>query len=220
MPQPSTPISNTLPTSFAAAIPVPTTPAPDPTARRIIPTSPDTSSPWPEDSALNGWSARMFLRQLLVTSEPVWSTSDTDALLSGSNPHHLRASFASGIMLSDVILPPGSASGSCFRSARMAQGLIRRALARGLSLRLLLRTERDTIPVIVIFGSRRQDYASWTIRSGKPLPDSLKDGLLGYLRQCAPICTGTLPCQESRGGLGSTWSGSIRQKGQGDLVLL
>lgn len=68
----------------------------------------------------------------------------------------------------------------------MVQALIRRALARGRSFRLLLRTAHDTIPVIVTFGKKDEDYASWTATSAKPLPDSLLAGLLDYLKQHAP----------------------------------
>lgn len=74
----------------------------------------------------------------------------------------------------------------------MVQGVIRRALARGRSFRLLLRTERDTIPVIVTFG-KNGGCESWTVTSAKPLPDSLRDGLLDYLKRHAPECAGTRP---------------------------
>jgi len=63
-------------------------------------------------------------------------------------------------------------------------------MARGRSLRLLLRTEHDTIPVIVIFGTA-SDCASWTLKSAKPLRDSQRDGLLAFLRQHAPASSET-----------------------------
>ena len=162
-------------------------------ATQGIPTSPDTSLPWSEDCALDGWSARMFLHQLLATSRSHWTPSDTTQLLSGSKARVLRANLGSGISLSGIIVT--ECSEECFRTSRMVQGLIRRALARGRSLRLLLRTERDTIPAIVIFGSRNADYASWTLKSAKPLPDFLRDGLLDFLRQHAP---GSMETPQSR----------------------
>jgi hypothetical protein len=78
----------------------------------------------------------------------------------------------------------------------MVQGLIRRALARGRSLRLLLRTEHDTIPVIVTFGSLKKDCEFWTLKSEKVLPDSLRDGLLDFLKQHAPACMATRPSRK------------------------
>lgn len=167
---------------------------PAPAATEIVkaPTSPDISLPWLEDFSLNGWSARMFLHQLLTTSQPAWSISDTEQLLFESTPLKLRANLGSGISLSAVVGPIANTFDPCFRTAQMVQGLIRRALARGRSLRLLLLIEQDTIPVIVTFGSRNSDYASWRLKSEKDLPDFLADGLLDFLKQHAPSSTGTL----------------------------
>ncbi len=160
-----------------------------PMGQRRIPTLPDTSSPWSDDCAHNGWSARMFLHQLLQISTPHLMPSDTERLLSDWMPWALHVNPGSGTMLSDVILPLGQSSRVCFRTAKMVRGLIRRALARGRSLRVLLRTEHDTIPVIVTFGSHNKACEFWTIQSGKPLPASLRDGLLEFLMQHVPECT-------------------------------
>lgn len=155
--------------------------------RRVIPTSPDTSLPWSEDFALGGWSARMFLHQLLTTSRLAWRPLDTERLLSESTPLRLRANPGKGISLSAVIRPPRQTSMEpSFRTAKMVQGLIRRALARGKSLRLLLAIGPDTIPVIVIFGPNPTDFASWRVRSESDLPDYLKTGLLDFLQRNAP----------------------------------
>jgi len=162
------------------------------TEKARAPICPDTSLPWSDDFALNGWSARMFLHQLLSISQPVWKHSDTERLLSESTVPHLRANLGSEISLSDVIRSPaGNSQEPSFRTAKMVQGLIRRALARGRSLRLLLRTERDTTPVIVTFGTNAMDYASWSLKSASALPDSLKDGLLDFLWRHAPKCAVT-----------------------------
>lgn len=178
--------------SLSAAIHAPGIAEPEATETATAPTCPDTSLPWSEDFALDGWSARMFLHQLLATSRPAWKPSDTDAWLSASTPLRLRASLGSGISLSAVIRSPHENSREpSFRTAKMVQGLIRRALARGRSLRLLLRTEQDTIPVIVMFGPPGTGCESWSLRSASDLPDCLKDGLLDFLRRHAPACAAT-----------------------------
>lgn len=99
------------------------------TATQGTPICPDTSLPWSDDYALGGWSARMFLHQLLATSRSPWTPSDTTWLLSASKARVLRANLGSGISLSGIIRT--ECSGVCFRTSRMVQGLIRRALARG-----------------------------------------------------------------------------------------
>ena len=178
-------------TSSAAATHAQSTPAPAATETATTPTSPDTSLPWSDDFALDGWSARMFLHQQLRTSTPHWRTSDTEQLLSDWTPQRLRGKAASATSLSDAIKKPGKASAESFRTSQMVRGLIRRALARGRSLRLLLRTEHDTIPAIVIFGKKVQDSGFWTVESGKRLPDYLGSGLLDFLTRHAPGCAET-----------------------------
>jgi len=184
-------LPKSAPISSAEAILVRRTATPAQMEIPNIPTCPATSSPWSQDAALGGWSARMFLHQVSSTSKPLWTTSDTERLLSASSPRHLRASFGRGITLSGVIKPPRKASATCFRTPRMVEGLIRRALARGRSLRLLLRTGRDTIPVIVTFGNKGTGYESWTLKSARPLRASQRDGLLAFLKRHAPECSGT-----------------------------
>lgn len=172
-------------TLFVGETHAPSTPEPGVTEKAKAPISPDTSLPWLEDYDLGGWSAKMFLHQLLITSMQPWHTSDTEQLLSEWTPLRLRANLGSEISLSDVIKKPGKALEASFRTSKMVQGLIRRSLARGRSLRLLLRTEQDTIPVIVTF-TNSEDYESWTVTSGKDLLDSQKNSLLDFLRQHAP----------------------------------
>lgn len=145
-----------------------------------IPTCPDTSLLLSDDAGLNGWSAKMFLHQMMLLSYPVWSCLDTEQLLSELMPIRLRVNVGKGILLSDVIKLPENVSQECYRTQKMVQGLIRRALARGRSFRLLLRTEQDTIPVIVTFTTAI--YESWTVTSEQPLPDSLKNGLMDTLK--------------------------------------
>ncbi|MEW8178600.1 MAG: hypothetical protein AB2754_16080 [Candidatus Thiodiazotropha endolucinida] len=45
--------------------------------------------------------------------------------------------------------------------------------------------------MIVTFGKTEGDYESWTVKSEKPLPDFLRDGLLGYLKRHAPLSAET-----------------------------
>ena len=180
-------------TSFAVGIPVPAIPEHDPSGAASTPTCPDISLPWSADSALAGWSARMYLHQLLSTSTQRWQPSDTEQLLSGWTPQKLRGNPGSATSLSDAIKTPGSACDNSFRTAKMVRGLVRRALARGRSLRVLLRTAHDTIPVIVTF-TNTHDSASWTAKSARPLLASLVDGLLDTLRQHAPECAETPSC--------------------------
>ena len=165
---------------------------PGQTATVIIPTCPDTSLPWPEDFALGGWSARMFLHQLLSGSNARWHTSDTERVLSDWTPARSQANPGSGRSLSAIIKSPKRLCEQSFRTDRMVRGLIRRCLERGRSLRLLLHTELATIPVIVIFGTNPLDYESWTVKSENPLPDSLVGGLLDFLRQHVPACSENL----------------------------
>ena len=166
-----------------------------------IPTCPDTSLPWSDDYDLGGWSARMFLHQLFRISTPHWKPSDTERLLSDSTPPRLRGKVGSGISLSDVLEPPDTThSEACFRDTDMVRVLIRRALARGRSLRLLLVTERGTTPVIVTFGRKGAPCDCWSAMSEPDLPDSLKTGLLDYLQQHRPDCTETPSSPKSPNG--------------------
>lgn len=187
-------------TLFAEVIPAPHIPERGQYGEQNMPISPDTSLPWSDDYAHDGWSARMFLHQLLSTSMQHWQPLDTERLLSEWTPRRLRANLARETSLSDAIKPPGQTLPTSFRTPKMVRGLIRRALARGRSLRLLLRTEHDTIPVIVTF-TKADDYGSWTATSAKALPASLRDGLLDFLRQHAPECVVTPLSRKSQSGL-------------------
>lgn len=177
--------------SWLLEIPVPNIPEPEATEPQNIPTCPVTVSAWSDDAALNGWSARMFLHQLLTTSRPHWNVLDSERLLSAWTPFHIRDRAVNEISLSAVIKPAGKASEKSFMTSRTVEGIIRRAWARGRSFRLLLRIEQDTIPMIVTFGTRQNKSSEyWTVKSGKPLPDSLKAGLLDHLKRHMPQDTG------------------------------
>ncbi len=145
------------------------------------PTFPVISLPWSEDCGPGGWSAKMFLHQMMSTLRPHWTCSDTERLLCARMPIRLQVKTGSGISLSEVLKKPGKASPKAYTLPTTLIGLLRRATARGKSFRVLLRTEQDTIPAIVMFGT--DDCESWTLKSASPLLDSLKDGLMDYLRQ-------------------------------------
>ena len=158
---------------------------PEATAPAIIPTSPATSLPWSEDCGPGGWSAKMFLHQMIATSRPAWNCSDTERLLSEQMPLRLHLSKESEISLSEQIKPPGRAFQDSFVSSNALRGILRRVLARNKSFRVLLRSETATIPVTVTFGNR-PDCVSLTVTSEQPLPDSLLIGFLDCLRQHLP----------------------------------
>ena len=186
-------------TLFVEATLAPNIPAPGPMATAGTPICPDTSLPWSDDYALGGWSARMFLHQLLTTSRWDWKPSDTESALSAATPIRLRLNADSGTLSSvnwaSIHKTPRERS---VRSASMVVGLIRRALARGRSFRLLLVTELDTIPVIVIFTTPITGSEFFTLRSENPLPDFLRDGLKDFLLRHAPRCLETASSPKSR----------------------
>src|SRR5574341_1707700 len=53
---------------FSEAIPALRAPVLEVSGPLVIPTCPDTSLPWSQDYAHGGWSARMFLHQMLAIS--------------------------------------------------------------------------------------------------------------------------------------------------------
>lgn len=152
-----------------------------------LPISPDISLPWSEDYAHDGWSAKMFLHQLLSTSLPHWRPSNTEQLLSEWTPQWSQGNPEQENLLSDAIKPIGMVSLNHFASFRKIQGLLRRRLRIEKSWRLYVRTKEEVIPVIISF-TNPDDCESWMLKSAKNLPDFLADGLLDYLKQHAPEC--------------------------------
>jgi len=146
---------------------------------RNIPTCPDISLPWSEESGPDGWSAKMFLHQMLSTSKPRWTCSDTERLLLGRAPLRLQHNAESGILLSEVLKNPGQAKQSSYLNMRGMAGILRRSIKRDRSLLVLLRTINDTIPVTVSFGTEGPELSIPTNASS--LVDSLRIGLMDYL---------------------------------------
>lgn len=152
-----------------------------------IPTCPDTSLPWLAASGPHGWSAKMFLHQMIKTLRPHWDCSDTERLLSEQTPFQLRLKIEPEISLSDVIKKKASSPHMKELSSRMVIGLIRRANKRRKGIRVLLLTDAGTIPVTVIFGTG--DSSGFTLKKNESsLPGSLLDGLMDFLKRHVPGC--------------------------------
>ena len=149
----------------------------------IIPTCPDTSLPWSASVGPNGFSAKMFLHQTLQTLRPRWTCSDTEALLSRQMPIRIQAKTEPEKLLSDVLKKPSSANSSSYISDKAARGLIRRNIIRRRAILVLLRTDADTMRVMVTFGTEGRDYGLQIKTKEKRLPAFLLDGLTDYLRQ-------------------------------------
>ena len=140
----------------------------------------DISSEWLENAGPRGYSAKMYLHEMLLTLRPHWSCSDTDRLLSGQTPLRLQVNNESEISLSDQLKKPGKAHSGSYVSFKGIRGIIRRAVRRGKSFRVLLRSDNDTIPAIVTFLT--EDSESWTVTSDNALPECLKGGLMAVLK--------------------------------------
>jgi hypothetical protein len=156
------------------------------------PTCPGTSSPWPHDCALGGWSARMFLHQMLCASRPGWRSSDTESLLSRSTLATLRARVGGGSSLSAALLPSSPDSPGLYLTPPMVSGLLRRALKRRRPLQhVLLRTPAGWLRRTLTVSSRGAGYALSIPSSANPSRGSPEAGLLAFLAQGAGPCSAT-----------------------------
>jgi hypothetical protein len=162
------------------ADPVPVPVATDPL---IIPTCPDTSLPWQEDFALGGWSARMFLHQMLCALRPGWKCSDTESLLSRSilEISPVRVAGETTCVHAMTTTPPGLSSGLYPTPASIA-GLARRAVKRKRPLqRVLLRTETGWRRKTLFVSSLGSGYEFYLPKRRNPSRDSPEAGLLDFL---------------------------------------
>lgn len=159
---------------------------------RCIPTCPAGSSPWPDDCAHDGWSARMFLHQMLATSHSAWRPSDTESLLSRSTLAISQLRVAGGSSLSDALLPTAPDSPELYLTPAMVMGLLRRALKRKRPLqRVLLRTRCGWRRRTVTCTNRGGGYV-FSIPTRRSFSrDSLEAGLLAYLERVAGGWSGT-----------------------------
>ncbi len=201
-------------TWFVEVTPVLRDLTPKETDRQSIPISPDTSLPWSDDYNHGGWSARMFLHQMLLTSRPDWKPSDTELLLSNSTLEISRVRVDGGISLSEVLEKEPPDSSEHYLTPKMVLGLARRTLKRQRPLqRVLLRTPQGWRRRTVIVGSPAQtqcskasrppdkkqetiftragDYVFSLLKSVRVSRDSPEAGLLAFLAHAVGQCLET-----------------------------
>lgn len=161
-------------------------------------TCPDGSLPWSDNAGPDGWSARMFLHQLSITSQPLWRPSDTESLLSGWKAERLRASPARESSLSDVIKPHATAFANSFKTLKLVRSAIRRHLSAGRCLHVFVRTRAGSDLVRCSFGKKATgEFGSLTVRSESGSLDFRPDGLvafLGSLAQSLPATPSSRQC--------------------------
>ena len=179
---------------FVGEIPALQGPLPKETGKVVIPISPDISLPWLEDYIHDGWSARMFLHQMLRTSQPAWNCWDTERLLSALTLRTLRVKIASGSSLSDVLMkesPP--LSSGLYLTRQMISGLIHRAVKRKRCLqRVLLRTHAGWQQrTIIVSSPKSNDYVFSVRKNARDCRDSPSTGLLDFLQTAVESCSET-----------------------------
>jgi len=168
----------------------------DPPQRAVInqdiPTCPDTSLPWSEDATHGGWSARMFLHQMLSHSNSAWKPSDTQRLLSNSTVKILRLRVAGGSSLSEILNIPLKELKKRFITQRALAGIIKRHVRREKPLRLVLLPTRYGIQRVTILCTNQEgDYVFSLRKNEKPSRDSPEAGLLTLLSTAVGSCSET-----------------------------
>lgn len=91
------------------------------------PICPDGSLPWSGDCGPGGWSAKMFLHQMLSILDSRWKPSDTERLLSVSTAETLQVRVDGGSSLSAALLPSAPDSPELYLKLRSLSALIKRA---------------------------------------------------------------------------------------------
>lgn len=191
-------------TFSAEAIPALHAPELAPIDRLCIPISPDGSSPWPEDLAHDGWSARTFLHQMLSTSRSDWLPSDTESLRSRSTLAISPLRVAGGSSLSDALLTTAPDSPELYLTPAMVMGLLRRAQKRKRPLqRVLLRTQHGWRRRTLTCTNTPEGYAFSIPSKQKLSRDSLETGLLGFLARVAGEWSATPSTSDAPAGSGS-----------------
>jgi len=188
-------------TLLLAAIPALRVPGQEALVLAEAPTSPDTSLPWLGDSALDGWSARMFLHQILFTLLPGWTPLDTESFLSHSTLATLQVRVGDGKSSSEALAREAPISSRYYLTPAMVWGLARRASRRRRPLqRVLLRTPCGWRRRTVIVTSRGEGYVFSLAKNVKPSKDSPEAGLLAFLNAAAVSHSATLQqCQSLSG---------------------
>ena len=169
-------------TLFAGEIPALHVPWPEGIDRANIPIYPDTSLPWSGDFALGGWSARMFVHQILSTLLPDWNSWDTESLLSRSTLVISQVRVAGGSSVSAALLRCAPDSSDLYLTPQMVSGLLRRAWKRKRPLqRVLLRTPTGWLRKTLTVTNRDGAYECSIRQNANPCRDSPEAGLLDYL---------------------------------------
>lgn len=169
-------------TLFAEAIPALYEAKREQIDRRNIPTCPDITSPWLHNAGPDGYSAKMFLHQMMSNLHPHWNCLDTERLLSPQMPHRLPDKTEGAISLSDVLKKPGFADSKSYISEKASLGILKREKKRRRGILVLLRTASDTMRVTVSFGKDGEPCVLRTAKSVSDFPDSLSVGLMDYLK--------------------------------------
>jgi len=177
---------------FVEEIPALHVPWPEGIDRVSIPTCPDTSLPWSGDFALGGWSARMFVHQILSTLLPGWSCSDTESLLLRSTLVISQVRVGGGSSASDALLPCAPDSSDLYLTPQMVVGLLRRAAKRKRPLqRVLLRTPTGWLRKTLTVTSRGEGYGCSIRPNASPCRGSPEAGLLDFLARAVESCSAT-----------------------------
>ncbi len=177
-------------TLFAEEIPALHVPWPEGIGRANIPICPDTSLPWSGDFTLGGWSARMFVYQILSTSLPGWSCSDTESLLSRSTLVISQVRVGGGSSASAALLSCAPDASDLYLTPQMVMGLLRRAVKRKRPLqRVLLRTPTGWLRKILTVTSRSEGYGCSIRSNASPCRGSPEAGLLDYLARAVESCS-------------------------------
>lgn len=187
-----TPRSRGQSTLFAEEIPALHVPWPEGIVRASTPICPDTSLPWPGDFVHSGWSARMFVHQMLSTLLPGWSCSDTELLLSRSTLVISQVRVAGGSSVSDALLSCAPDSSDLYLTPQMVVGLLRRGWKRKRPLqRVLLRTPTGWLRKTLTVTSRDGVYECSIRPNANPCRGSPEAGLLDFLARAVESYSAT-----------------------------
>ncbi len=144
------------------------------------PICPDTSLPWLDDFAHNGWSAKMFLHQTMCSLSRRWRLSDTERVQFDLIPLRLQANTEPVISVSDQLCQIGFDHSGNFISSKAVKGLLLRSMRRHRFVSVLLRTDTDMIPATITY-TKKDDCEFLTVQSASGLQDSQTDGLKNFL---------------------------------------
>jgi len=169
--------------------------SPGVTGQPLGPICPDGSLPWSADCGPNGWSAKMYLHQMLSNSLSGWNPSDTERLLSVSTVGTLQVRVAGGNSCSAALLDSPPSSENLYLTPLMVLGLLRRAHRRRRPLqRVLLRTPSGWRRRTLIVTSQAGGYGVSLPKNARPCKDSPEAGLLDFLNHAAGSCS-AMPSQ-------------------------